>query len=118
MVVKTKAAPKAKKVPKVRTKIKTIDIQAKEWYDRSYGNSYFAGRVTVNYGMKTQKVFNMPMQYGYNDMYKQQAYATLQKNGYFSEIKGNVSWMDIARLNIKVHANIQTGCKKADLKDY
>ena len=58
-------------------KIKTIDVNALEWFDKINGNSYFAGTVTVNYGTKTEKSFNMPYQYGYGDMYKQIAMETL-----------------------------------------
>jgi hypothetical protein len=50
-------------------KIKTIDIQAKEWFDKTGGNSYFSGRVILNYGTKTEKVLLMPFQYGYNEHY-------------------------------------------------
>ena len=36
-------------------KIKTIDIQAKEWFDKVNGNSYFSANVTINYGHENQK---------------------------------------------------------------
>jgi hypothetical protein len=45
--------------------IKTIDIQAKEWFDKVNGNSYFSANVTINYGMKSQKTIFLPFQYGY-----------------------------------------------------
>jgi hypothetical protein len=35
--------------------INTIDIQAKEWFDRINGNSYFSGQVTLDYGQETEK---------------------------------------------------------------
>ena len=53
--------------------VKTIDINVKEWFDRVNGNSYFAGTVTVNYAMKSEKSFKMPFQYGYGEHYIQQA---------------------------------------------
>ena len=46
-------------------KIKTIDINIKEWFDRINGNSYFAGIITVNFGMSNQANYKMPFQYGY-----------------------------------------------------
>jgi len=49
--------------------IKTIDVQAKQWFDKVNGNSYFAGVVTVNYGMKSERVIVMPFQYGYGCQY-------------------------------------------------
>jgi len=50
-------------------KVKTIDINAKEWFDKANGNSYFSGAITVNFGMKSQKDYKMPFQYGYGDHY-------------------------------------------------
>jgi hypothetical protein len=35
--------------------IETIDVNAKEWFDKQNGNSYFAGIVTLNYGKKNQR---------------------------------------------------------------
>jgi len=52
-------------------KTKTIDIQAKHWFDKVNGNSYFCGTVTLNYGMKNEKTFLMPFQNGCG--YEQQA---------------------------------------------
>jgi hypothetical protein len=37
-------------------KIKTIDITALEWFDKVNGNSYFSATVTLNFGMKDQKI--------------------------------------------------------------
>ena len=39
-------------------KIKTLDITAKEWFDKVNGNSYFSAQVTVNFGMEGQQVIN------------------------------------------------------------
>lgn len=60
-------------------KIKTIDIQAKEWFDKVNGNSYFSGIVTLNYGMKNEKTFKMPFQYGYGEHYIHMASELLKK---------------------------------------
>lgn len=59
-------------------KIKTIDIVALEWFDRVNGNSYFAGTVTVNKAMKTEKSVGMEFQYGYGDHYKDMAFKALE----------------------------------------
>jgi len=37
--------------------MKTIDINAKEWFDKINGNSYFAGTITLDFGMKTEETF-------------------------------------------------------------
>ena len=62
-------------------KIKTIDVNAKEWFDRVNGNSYFSADITVNFGMKTEKHFTLPFQYGYGNHYEHQAFKELQKQG-------------------------------------
>ena len=49
--------------------IKSIDIDGREWRDKTYGNSYFSARVVVNYGLPMEKVFYVPFQYGYGDSY-------------------------------------------------
>lgn len=47
--------------------IKTIDIQTREWCDKTYGNTYFSARVTLDYGMSTERGFSIPFQYGYGE---------------------------------------------------
>lgn len=58
-------------------KIKTIDINALEWFDKVNGNSYFAGTVTLNYGLKDERQIVMPFQYGYGKQYEQEATGVL-----------------------------------------
>ena len=43
-------------------KLKTIDIQAKEWFDKANGNSYFSGEITLNFGMDDVETFIINMQ--------------------------------------------------------
>jgi len=58
------------------SQLKTIDINAKEWFDKINGNSYFSSDVTLNYGMNNQKTIKLPFQYGYGDQY---IYSSLEK---------------------------------------
>lgn len=62
----------------MRGNIRTIDIHAKEWFDKVNGNSYFSAEVTVNYGLKNEVSFNLPFQYGYGDHYKDMVFKRLQ----------------------------------------
>ena len=73
-------------------KIKTVDINAREWFDKRNGNSYFSCNVTINYGMKTEKSFYMPMQYGYDDHYRDMAFKELQRRNYIPAQKSNISY--------------------------
>jgi len=94
--------------------VQTIDINAKEWFDRTYGNSYFAGYVTINYGLPNAITLNMPFQYGYGDSYQYAAMSLLKEKG-FTEAK---YMHELRELNIIVRYNIQRGCKKRELMQY
>ena len=47
---------------------KSITINAKEWFDKVNGNSYFAGTIQVD-----DKEYLMPFQYGYGTQFEQEA---------------------------------------------
>ena len=86
-------------------KIKTIDINAKEWFDKINGNSYFSGEIVLNFGMKTEKTLFMPFQYGYGDHYQEMAFKEIQEFLKI-EIKG-VLWRYCQEHNIILRANKQ-----------
>ena len=46
--------------------IKTIDITTLTWFDRTYGNTYFAQSITINFAMPDQMQITNPFQYGYS----------------------------------------------------
>lgn len=100
-------------------KVKTIDVNVKEWFDRVYGNSYFAGTVTVNYGLKTAQTFNLPFQYGYGEHYTDMAQDLLAEKKIIScnAYKRPLS-IYCRENNIILRANKQTGCKKKELMVY
>lgn len=62
--------------------IKTIDIHAKEWFDRVNGNSYFSAIINLNYGLKDCKTIGLPYQYGYGSQYIQESLHVLQTENY------------------------------------
>jgi hypothetical protein len=94
--------------------VQTIDINAKEWFDRINGNSYFAGSVTLNFGQPDAITLNMPFQYGYGDSYQYAAMSMLKEKGYT-----DARYMqDFREQNIIVRYNIQRGCKKRELMQY
>lgn len=61
-------------------KIHAINIQAKQWLDKTYGNTYFSARVTVVYDLLEDKTFILPFQYGYGDQYLYEARKVLKEN--------------------------------------
>ena len=65
--------------------MKTIDINAKEWFDKVNGNSYFSARVTLDFGTDTQETFTLPFQYGYGDHYIDMANKALHEKGFIDD---------------------------------
>jgi hypothetical protein len=104
-------------------KIKTIDITALDWFDKVNGNSYFAGTVSVNYGMKNAKVLKMPFQYGYGDHYKTEALNELVEAGVITDLKKHQNGSNeglrkyCERHKIILRTTKHENCKKAELKN-
>lgn len=65
--------------PQTKIDIKTIDITAKEWFDKVNGNSYFSAHVVINWQLPGQTMFKIPFRYGYGDHYKEIAMQELLK---------------------------------------
>ena len=99
-------------------KIKTIDITAKEWFDKINGNSYFAGIVTINYGMKSQKQFTIPFQYGYEDHYVQAAQKVLEEKGIIKMPKNEVFWRFCEENKIIFRKTKHTNQRKRDVLQF
>ena len=96
-------------------KIKTIDVNALEWFDKINGNSYFAGTVTVNYGTKAEKSFNMPFQYGYGEQYEQEALNILKEKKIIPDNCNRPLWAYCKDSGIILRTVKHENCKKRDL---
>lgn len=59
-------------------KVKSIDIDAKKWFDSANGNTYFSYRYAINMG----SWHTFPMQYGYDDQYEHEALQQMIKDGF------------------------------------
>ena len=57
--------------------IKTIDLIAKEWFDKINGNSYFSCEITINFGLKDEEIFNIPFQYGYGNHFEEMSFKAI-----------------------------------------
>lgn len=97
-------------------KIKTIDIQAKEWFDKVNGNSYFAGEITLNFGMKSVQKYYMPYQYGYGSHYIDMAKEQLNEMGLIKAGKMEALWRYCEDNKIILRTSKQENCLKRDLK--
>lgn len=62
-----------------------IIIDARRWFDRTYGNTYHSVTVTVKHARKADLVIHSGIHYGYGDHYKQTAHSLLATAGYFSD---------------------------------
>jgi hypothetical protein len=102
----------------MKTKIKTIDINCLEWFDKLNGNSYFAGTVTINFGMKNEKRLNIPFNYGYGSQYIQEAKEILQKNKNINPDKFTELWKYCQDNDIVLRTSLKENCKKRELMQF
>lgn len=65
-----------------------IIIDARRWFQKSYGNTYHSVTVTVD-GVS---LGNSGIHYGYGDHYLQTASAMLEKAGYFEDWNDFCTW--------------------------
>lgn len=61
--------------------MQSIFIEAREWFDKTGGNSYFSARISVD----GELVGYLPLQYGYESAYEYEATKWLVANGYITE---------------------------------
>jgi len=101
----------------MKTKIKTLDITAKEWFDKVNGNSYFSCTVTVNYGMKGEQTIKLPFQYGYGDLFRHKAFEALQDHKLIpGQNNTTAPWCYYDDNNIIARHTKYENCLKRDLK--
>jgi hypothetical protein len=101
-------------------KINTIDVNAKEWFDKVNGNSYFSAKVTINYGTEQVKEFDLPFQYGYGDHYIDMVNQLLIKEGLVNSKRHDngsypALWQYCRENKIILRTNKQENCRKRDL---
>lgn len=102
----------------MKQQIKTLDIKAKEWFDKVNGNSYFSAQVTINFGLGDQKIINIPFQYGYGNMYLQLTRDQLQIEDYLPpETIPNITSF-CRENNIILRYDKKEKCTKAEVKAF
>ena len=96
--------------------MKTIDVNAKEWFDKVNGNSYFSMNVTIDYGTETEQSFYVPVQYGYGDHYRDEAFKELQERKIIpKQDKVSSYWQYYRDNNIIARHYKQEKCLKREL---
>ena len=101
-----------------REYIKTIDVKAKEWFDKVNGNSYFSGLITINFGMGNEETISMPFQYGYGNYYEQEAKYLLTELNYISNAENTPLSLFCRDNGIIYRSYKQTNCKKKELNAF
>lgn len=86
--------------------MKTIDIEAREYFDKANGNSYFSARVTIDWTLPTERTIYVPFQYGYGT---QSLYSSLQA-------AGAPALSRCEEQGITVNHSIRERCKQKDVK--
>lgn len=95
-------------------KIKTIDVNAFEWFDKINGNSYFSAVVDINYKLKDWVCLKLPFQYGYGEHYKDMAFEEIKKElGIKTDLR---LWRYCDDNNIILRCNKKENCLKRELK--
>jgi hypothetical protein len=90
---------------------KSIFIEGRLWFDKTYGNTYFANRVWVD----GKIAFIMPMEYGYEEQYAHRAMQELHSRGYFGDVAKCPSiWEARDEMGINLYKVSQYG-KKSEL---
>jgi len=94
--------------------VKTIDINAREWWDKVNGNSYFSAKVTVNYQLENESSFIVPFQYGYGNQYEQESFSELRKRKILDDLTGSQTH-SLRERGIILRSHIQKGCLKREM---
>ena len=94
------------------TKIqRSLFIEAREWTDKTYGNSYFSARIWVDGG----QVAILPFQYGYGDQFLYEAQKKLLELGYLPQEGKKQGLWAIAQQNGFDFYSSKTNTKKAEM---
>jgi hypothetical protein len=90
-----------------------IEIEAKEWFDRVNGNSYFSAVVILD----DEQILEMPFQYGYGDHFIDMAFKELEKSyiDLFTDLAGKSRTQFCNDNKIKLITSKQENCKKREL---
>jgi len=88
----------------------SVFVHAKQWFDKTGGNSYFSARIYVN----GKCVALCPFQYGYESQYEYSAIQALKDTGHLPDDFNAPLWA-LEREGVAVYTVIYEA-KKADVK--
>jgi len=97
--------------------IKTIDIAAKEYFDKVNANSYFSGIITLNFSLPDQKDIAIPYQLGYGIQYEYTALHQLETENILP-VNNKTIWEYCRQNNILLRSNKKRNCLKSEAKNF
>lgn len=97
--------------------MQTIDLQARTWFDKVNGNSYFSVLITIDYGTENEKSIKLPFQYGYGSSHEFEAVKALKREGFYTDCKRENLFSYCEENNIILRTNHRKNCLKRDLKE-
>lgn len=101
---------------KRNTKVRSITVLGRRWFDRRHGNTYFSAQILVN----GAAVHRIDYEYGYGDQYLQEAFEWLDKRGHTSRERYSYGGSELPRMycerkGIDFHAEASDVSRKRDL---
>jgi len=94
-----------------------LEVNAKEWFDKANGNSYFSATIVID----DKQIADLRFQYGYGDSYLDAANDELDKMGVIDNPRKGASnmreslWRYCQDNNVKLISHKQENCLKRDL---
>jgi hypothetical protein len=90
---------------------RSLFIEAREWFDKVNGNSYFSARIWADGG----QIAILPFQYGYGDQYLYEAQKKLLELGYLPQESKNRGLWTIAQESGFDLYSAKTNTKKSEM---
>jgi hypothetical protein len=100
-----------------KTKVRSITVIGRRWWQKLYGNTYHSVEVLVN----GECVHKIDFAYGYGDQYVWNARQWLAENGFLPGVEqhengsGESLWRYCERLGIAYSASVTDVARKRDL---
>jgi len=92
---------------------KSLFIEGRLWFDKTYGNTYFSNRVWVD----GKIAFTMGLEYGYDEQYSYRAIQELHKRGYIQGEKAPSVWELRDEMGIDFYKSATYGKKSEMFKE-
>ena len=88
---------------------RSVFVEGREWFDRTYGNSYFSARIWVD----GKWIATLPFQYGYGDQYLSEAATVLKELGYLPD-DSSALWVHAQDTGFDLYRSL-TQTKKSEM---